>query len=219
MKCWSNCTSEGLLKNFPIPPDVIDELEGFGDSKWKDVFFPDWRIVGLFIIQEMMAMGRLYWWYKAHNICTQCRKEEAVPGRTLCPECAEKSRARAAERRAAKRDEINREQKERNKRMKEKGLCRCGRPARPGKVQCLECALRDNRRTLARRHSSGRTLPHGLRQELRICRRCSKPAVPGYYFCEEHLAKQREYMAKAISAGMNDSNVIAARKWMRRTMM
>ncbi|MBE6091720.1 MAG: hypothetical protein E7201_00855 [Selenomonas ruminantium] len=19
-------------------------------------------------------MGRLYWWYKAHNICTQCRK-------------------------------------------------------------------------------------------------------------------------------------------------
>ena len=171
------------------------------------------------IIQEMMAMGRLYWWYKAHNICTQCRKEETVPGRTLCPECAEKSRIRAAERRAAKRDEINREQKEWNRRMKEKGLCRCGRPARPGKVQCLECALRDNRRTLARRHSSGRTLPHGLRQELHICRRCSKPAVPGYYFCEEHLAKQREYMAKAIAAGMNDSNVIAARKWMRRTMM
>ena len=26
---------------------------GGGDSKWKDVFFPDWRVGGLFIIQEL----------------------------------------------------------------------------------------------------------------------------------------------------------------------
>ena len=50
-----------------------------GIANGRMYFFPDWHIVGLFIIQEMMAMGRLYWWYKAHNICTQCRKEEAVP--------------------------------------------------------------------------------------------------------------------------------------------
>ena len=103
--------------------------------------------------------------------------------------------------------------------MKEKGLCRCGRPARPGKVQCSECALKDARRTLERRHSSGKTMPLGLRKELHICLRCLKPAMPGYCFCEEHLAKQREYMAKAIAAGMENPNAIAARKWMRRTML
>jgi hypothetical protein len=157
-------------------------------------------------------MTRMYDWYKSHHICTRCRRETAVPGRILCPDCAAKSRIKAAERRAVKRDEINRKQREWNIRKKEQGLCRCGRPARPGKVQCLECALRDNRRKTERQHANTQVMPLGLRKELHICLRCLKPAVAGYCYCEEHLAKQREYMSKAIAAGHKSTEVAAVRR-------
>ena len=160
-------------------------------------------------------MTRMYDWYKSHHICTRCRKETAVPGRTLCPDCAAQSRIKAAERRAVKRDEINQKYKEWNIQKKEQGLCRCGRPARPGKVQCVECALRDRKRRLSKQ----KAMPLGLRKELHICLRCLKPVVPGYCYCEEHLAKQREYMAKAIAAGCKSTEVAAVRRWMRRTML
>ena len=157
----------------------------------------------------------LYEWYKSHHICTQCLREDATPGRTLCPDCAEKNRDRAARRRAAKRDEINLQQKQRNLKLRENGLCRCGRPARPGKALCIECAVKDNRKTIERRHARGQTMPLGLRKELHICLRCQKPAVEGYCYCEEHRAKQREHMAKAIA----DEKRQEAIEYWKRTMI
>ena len=40
-----------------------------------------------------------YEWYKAHGICPTCGCRDAAPGRVQCPECLEKERLKAVQRR------------------------------------------------------------------------------------------------------------------------
>ena len=41
---------------------------------------------------EREYVRETYRWYKAHGICVACHHRDAVPGRTMCPECTEKRR-------------------------------------------------------------------------------------------------------------------------------
>jgi hypothetical protein len=159
-----------------------------------------------------------YEWYKEHHICTQCLKETAMPGRTLCYECAEKSIERGLAYRTKNRESIRAKSRADYIKRKEKGLCRCGRPAREGKSLCAICAAKDNKRHIERRHSAGKTMPLGLRKELHICLRCEKTAVEGYCYCAEHLQKQRAYISKAVEVGKHNEKVKAARRYIKRSM-
>lgn len=62
-----------------------------------------------------------YRWYRDHHICVRCHREEAVPGRVMCPDCMAWSRKYDAKRRAKNRETINRNYMKRIHRRKEQG--------------------------------------------------------------------------------------------------
>ena len=94
--------------------------------------------------------------FRAHGICTQCRKEKAMPGKAYCWECAEKDHERKVARYAALTDEQREAEiaewkartKELRRRRIESGTCvQCGkRPAWNGRQRCLDCTLKARRR-------------------------------------------------------------------------
>lgn len=72
-----------------------------------------------------------YYWLKEHGICTYCKHEKAVPGKTKCKKCLAKIRAK----RQAKRCDIDRSER------RSCGVCYiCGKnPVLSGKGVCNEC--------------------------------------------------------------------------------
>ena len=85
--------------------------------------------------------------------------------------------------------------------LKKAGLfCRCGkRKARPGKLSCLECGIKE-KKSNERIRMKKKSLPFWLRAELGICYKCDKPVVDGYKLCPKHLALARSFMARAVDA-------------------
>ena len=77
----------------------------------------------------------LYYWYKEHGICTRCQGE-AIPGKTLCPDCMKKRRQQAKRWRKEHPDA----HKDRYYRLKSEGKCvQCGETAKPGLTLCKKC--------------------------------------------------------------------------------
>lgn len=72
-----------------------------------------------------------YYWLKSQRICTYCKHEKAVPGKTKCKKCLAKIKAK----RQAKRCEIDRSER------RSYSICYiCGKnPILPGKGVCKEC--------------------------------------------------------------------------------
>lgn len=138
-----------------------------------------------------------YYWYKSHGICVGCKTEYAEAGKTLCFDCLEKARIKQAEYRKKNVDKIRKQARERDKKLKELGLCRCGRPVEKGKVLCRECANKNNRRKCEKQHKEGKFYAEGIRAELGICRRCQEKVVDGYSYCQKHLEEQRKIMLNA----------------------
>ena len=83
---------------------------------------------------------------KAAGLCVSCGWREALPGRTRCQWCRDKASAvRAKEVYKAK-----------IRARRDQGLCvRCGAPARPGKANCLSCAVKWAAYKRARRAAAG----------------------------------------------------------------
>lgn len=157
-------------------------------------------------------MTSTYFWYKEHHICVDCKVKDAEPHKTLCLDCLEKARLRQQKYRKGNLEIIRQREREDYKRRKEQKTCHCGKPVRDGQVLCNRCATKKLKAKLNKNHETGKTFPEGLRQELGICLRCNNPVVEGYYYCEEHLEKQREYMQKAIDASLASSKANNARK-------
>lgn len=72
-----------------------------------------------------------YYWLKSQRICTYCKHEKAVPGKTKCKKCLVKIRTK----RQSKRHDIDRSER------RSCGICYiCGKnPVLPGKGVCAEC--------------------------------------------------------------------------------
>lgn len=72
-----------------------------------------------------------YYFLKQQGICTYCKHEKAIPGKTKCKKCLAKIKAR----RQAKRCDIDRSER------RACGICYiCGKnPVLPGKGVCEEC--------------------------------------------------------------------------------
>ena len=95
--------------------------------------------------------GDYYWWYKNHGICTNCHKEKAERGKSLCWMCRLKNLSR--ERKPLTEEQLEEKRKrarERYHRMKALHLCPCcGKPA--GRtVRCDRCEKLMNYRRLKR---------------------------------------------------------------------
>lgn len=160
-----------------------------------------------------------YRWYRDHHICVRCHKEDAVPGRVMCPDCMAWSRMYNAKRRAKNRETINRNYMKRIHRRKEQGICyRCNSPAVPGKTMCAKCARKDLERKREKRIAAG-CMPAWERKELGICLRCNEKVVPGHGYCEKHLEEYRGYIKKAKAAAMVSPRIQEIRKWMNKAMI
>lgn len=117
-----------------------------------------------------------YEWYKAHGICPTCGCRDAALGRVQCPECLEKERLKAVQ----KRKKESPEQKECHNRHCQRradllhafGVCvRCrgGKPA-PGRAQCAYCLARGRRYMQSRSREKG-AMPQDMLGWPGICRR------------------------------------------------
>lgn len=92
-----------------------------------------------------------YRWYKAHNICPNCCKENAKPGRVFCESCLEKDRVRQAKHRQKNGGLTDREKTVKKsaytrlmERRKAENLCvRCGSPKEDnGRQYCNSCLVK-----------------------------------------------------------------------------
>lgn len=148
----------------------------------------------------------MYYWRKAHGICTNCGKEDAEPHKVLCAECAEKKQH------TAKRywDDLPEEAREkaiqrvstRRRSLKAQGLCvGCGRKAAKGKAHCIECLLKARRNSRARRDAE--RVKTNFKEGL--CSRCNEPVVLGQKLCTKHLEIARR-CAEAARKGLTNVN-------------
>ena len=121
-----------------------------------------------------------YEWYKAHGICPTCGCRDAAPGRVQCPECLEKERLKAVQRRKKESPEQkeyhNRHRQRRTDLLHAFGVCvRCQRrDAAPGRAQCVYCLARSRRYMQSRLREKG-VMPRDMLGWPGICSRCGKP--------------------------------------------
>lgn len=133
-------------------------------------------------------------WRREHGICYKCGRAPAKNG-GMCETCSEKCRLYQRQLRAEYREIINAKVAARRNERKAAGLCaRCGkRPTRPGYVMCQQCAEH------IAKYSNQRYYKNRVLKPVDQCRWCERPCVPGYRFCEIHLAQARANMAKAYT--------------------
>ena len=133
-----------------------------------------------------------YKWYQSHGICGKCGQRSLVPGMKHCEECLYMFRMRYDPQKQAER--VAKLKAER----KEKGLCtQCGRPARPMRTTCIQCAERakscDHRRYLTQ-------YVHVVKaKDICFAHNCQEKVVDGKRFCPKHLAEKRERMSKCFA--------------------
>ncbi len=135
-----------------------------------------------------------YLFAKAHGICVNCKNETAEPGKTLCFECAEKSRARnrkaAANRTEEQKETMRRKHAEycRQKYAERKaaGICtKCGeRKAVRGRTLCIDCRTKRRRKKDPRWNND---IPRSERVGYGLCYVCGKPVCrESKSLCLEH---------------------------------
>ncbi len=128
-------------------------------------------------------------WYRQHGICIMCRSNDAMIGKTLCPECDEKNLERCKKYAEALPPEKKKLQKERVRKWRaarvEKGLCVvCGKPNHDKRFKlCPRC------RAYHRQLKQGDAKNYA---QIGKCRRCGGDLVEGYAFCEKHLEDARQ---------------------------
>lgn len=137
--------------------------------------------------------------YKEHGICVCCGRNDAVPGKTCCADCAAKNvqRTRASQQKNRDRIAYNAYMKELRQKRKEQGLCQqCGKPTINGKVFCTEHnAVR--RLRAERRRRKNDIMPRCLMGDGYHCYFCGATvAKVGDKCCPDCLERERQWSAE-----------------------
>ena len=126
-------------------------------------------------------------WAKKNKICTNCFREKAFNGRTMCPECLDKNKERSEKTRT----EASKEQ--RRKYIKRKrdlcvafGICRecLKRHSVKGESKCLDCKVKQVKRNEAKRDKD--KVKRNFRTQLSLCYFCGEKAIEGKKTCQKH---------------------------------
>jgi len=132
-----------------------------------------------------------YEYYKELGLCVQCKKDNAMVGSTVCPECADKKaeydRLRWEKLKKSsgfpeyQRKHLIYENNLRQKR-RDAGICHiCGkRPVEKGYARCYECLIerRKNRAKL--------DIPRSARPSYGLCYFCGEPVLADKKVCQKH---------------------------------
>ena len=92
-------------------------------------------------IEQRRAYNReMYWWYRDHGICPNCRRAYSEPGRSLCKACARRQKA-LADRNDPGGVVRNEKLREWRAQKQAEGLCsQCGKnKAVEGRTYCAKC--------------------------------------------------------------------------------
>jgi hypothetical protein len=116
---------------------------------------------------------------KLHK-CVSC-SNEAVPGKSRCRLCLDRSRAATKTYRDRHPNRVAISQKKTNEKYKHLGLCRCGKPSQSGKTTCLDCKKKHDHKQLQRRNA---------RVKAGLCLACGS-VTKGMIHCRECLDKIR----------------------------
>lgn len=141
-----------------------------------------------------------YQFWRSLGRCWYCKGKDALTmsGHTLCSACAEERNAKA---RAAYDPETEREKNRASyNARKAAGLCvKCRRMARPGRVTCVECAIKMARRDAAREiPRKTENYPRGANG---YCYQCNRvPAIKGERLCESCKPRMLEMKARQMAA-------------------
>lgn len=140
----------------------------------------------------MTESAENYWFWKNKGRCVRCHCRDALTmnGHSLCGVCRDKKRIIARE--YAHTHDVAAANREQYRRKREAGLCvKCGKPALPGRVRCLECTVkqkgRDRQRNLERHKDTN--YPRGGNGFCYMCNK--KPAIPGRRTCPDCAEKCR----------------------------
>lgn len=143
-----------------------------------------------------------YIWYKEHGICTNCRKNNAIKGITLCLVCRMDERGRSRDKgrayRAERKEKIKERDANRYAQCKENGICvRCKKRKAERGTKCLRC-YGDVLREKAKRRSG---IPRSELPNYGICYSCCKrPIAEGKRMCSECIEKHIPSITKAVNA-------------------
>ena len=132
-----------------------------------------------------------YEWFKAHHICTACKRERAFENMTMCPACLEKNSVYAAKYRERNPEKARAANRRSYAKKKADGRCvDCGKP-NPDAGENCRCRVCNRdfkiRQNLRRGHVYK---PDG------ICRICDKPVYGEKSLCYEHWVIAKENMLK-----------------------
>ena len=132
-----------------------------------------------------------YEYYKGLGLCVICKKDNAMIGSVICPECADKQANRDRARWKMLKNSIGYKeyrlrfliyQNELHQRRRNAGICHvCGKhPAEKGHARCYEC--------LIKRHKNRKRLdiPRHARPSYGLCYFCGEPALAEKRVCQEH---------------------------------
>ena len=141
--------------------------------------------------------------YRKHNLCPECGKNELFGEEKTCPECRAKAQSR--------RDNYTEEQKEKyiykfydshNKKSRnkyreriEKGICtRCGkRNAVPGKRKCAICQEKENEQ---KRQKNSNGIRRSERPKYKLCYLCGKELDRDFGLCKKCAESQTLHLPK-----------------------
>lgn len=132
----------------------------------------------------MTESAENYWFWKNKGRCVRCRDALTMNGHSSCGVCRDKKRIYALK--YAHTHDVAAANREQYRRKREAGLCvKCGKPALPERVRCLECTVkqkeRDRQRNLERHKDTN--YPRGGNGFCYMCNK--KPAIAGRRFCAD----------------------------------
>ena len=144
----------------------------------------------------------LYYWYKSHGICYNCKIRPVEEGKARCLVCKMDLRERQKTYRdnmtEDQRDKMRKATNDRKARLRAAGQCvDCGkRPAANGRIRCSVCLRKDRERQKQRNIDRGR-IPQELRANGTYCNMCCRPLCNGEKLCAECYPKACEALKQA----------------------
>lgn len=145
----------------------------------------------------------MYHWYKDNHICVKCKSEDAVTGRTMCPDCAEKvsSHARAYYNKNKQRckDSVS----ARRKRLINNKRCRtCGDAVCDNSTIYCAYHLELSRKNLTEYRRNHGIISRDTAKARGICIRCMKNrAMTNNTLCTECMAVTKHNFMKIQPLG------------------
>lgn len=139
-----------------------------------------------------------YDWYKSNGICTHCRHEKAVDGKTLCLVCLMENRKYRSKKDKSKTAESD---KLKYQTRKDKGVCVvCGKNPQQHGLKCNRCYSRIK----VKKEQNRADITRSERSQYGLCYVCGKPKMKDRNVCSECYEKRLTSISKIMYLPVSD---------------